>query len=459
MTQGHAVERGALTAHARGSQDQAGNFRELAEALEQARVSDDCFGPLGEVLAFKYFDALEECQGLASQAQRFLEVTADKVTDAAKTYGAMEEASASDFNRIDVGGGGRGGSGQSGKESDWSGLAQATGSPRVAIDKVNARADQLQLVTSPGQAFADNGLGWLIGIVITPLVEWVIEPAIGDPAQMRSTAAGWEQVAQWVEGAGSDEKQRADGTAEPWEGGAGVEFRKQMSEFSGGATALAEDIRGLTGILELAAELFDTFIEIVIDMLTELVIGLIITWLAALAASWITFGGSFAAASATTTAQTSTTGTRLSTEVLKVQKRLHELLTELEEWLKKLRNGKLKGLVDKLDDMRAGSWVQKKMAGAVDNLGGKVLSQGASRADVLESGTKIATGLATGHFGRTEVGSAAFTAARTNIQDEAIDQYEQQSENQAANPPTEEDRRAATDRGFRHEEYRFEEAD
>lgn len=448
MTQGgHVVERGALVAHSRGSQDQAGNFGQLAEALEQARVSDDCFGPLGEVLAFKYFDALEECQSLTSQAQRFLEMTAEKTTDAAKGYGGMEEAGAADFNRI-AGSGGSGGT--DGNESDLSGLAQATDSPRLAIEAVNARTDQLQLVTSPGQAFADNGLGWLIGIVITPLVEWVIEPAIGDPAQMRSTAAGWEQVAQWVEGAGSDEKQRADATGGQWTGAAGNEFRRQMSEFADGAGALAEDIRGLKQILETAADLFDTFIEICIDILTELVIGLVIEWLAALAASWITAGGSVAAAGATTTAQTSATGGRLGTEVAKVQKRLKELLDQLEDWLQKLRNGKLKGLVDKLDDMRGGSWLQKKAAGVVDNYGGKILSGKATADDALETGGKLVAGLAGGDFGRTKVGGAVTAGLVEGVGGEAKDQYEQHRERQAENRPTEEERRAATDRGFQY---------
>ena len=72
MSTGYDVQPEALTAHASGSKEAAGHFGSLAELLQQARVSDDCFGPLGELMAYKYFDSLQECQDLANQAKSFL---------------------------------------------------------------------------------------------------------------------------------------------------------------------------------------------------------------------------------------------------------------------------------------------------------------------------------------------------------------------------------------------------
>lgn len=122
-----------------------------------------------------------------------------------------------------------------------------------------------------------------------------------------------------------------------------------------------------------------------------------------------------------------------------------------------LRNGKLKGLVDKLDSARAGellgkgdsllkkggNWLGKKGAGVVDNYGATVLSDKATAGDALEAGGKIAAGLAGGDVGRTKVGGAVTAGLTEGAIGAAKDQYE----------------RPATDRGFRHEEYRFEEAD
>src|SRR5262249_19315642 len=65
VTSGFKIEPAALTAHASGSKEAAGHFGSLAQLLQQARVSDDCFGPLGELMAYKYFDSLQECQDLA----------------------------------------------------------------------------------------------------------------------------------------------------------------------------------------------------------------------------------------------------------------------------------------------------------------------------------------------------------------------------------------------------------
>src|SRR5262249_13374050 len=85
-------EPAALTAHASGSKEAAGHFGSLAQLLEQARVSDDCFGPLGELMAYKYFDSLKECQDLADQAKTFLDAIADKTTLAAPAYQGHEDA-------------------------------------------------------------------------------------------------------------------------------------------------------------------------------------------------------------------------------------------------------------------------------------------------------------------------------------------------------------------------------
>lgn len=90
----------ALIAHSEGSRDASDNFGQLASLLEQARVSDDCFGPLGEVMAFKYFDALEECQGLATQAKSFLDEISGKTTTAAEIYEKNDSATKDALTKI-----------------------------------------------------------------------------------------------------------------------------------------------------------------------------------------------------------------------------------------------------------------------------------------------------------------------------------------------------------------------
>lgn len=195
--------------------------------------------------------------------------------------------------------------------SSWAGasqdLADASSPPEWGVASVSARAEALQTMASPGQALADNGLGFLVSIVLTPLIE-LAEEVYGDPEQMRATGEGWENVAKWLDQVAEQEPQRAQSTAETWVGKDGDAFRNQMTEFGDGVKALAADIRDLKSM---AADIFDMFMEFFIQVVTELIIGLIIQWLAALAASWITAGASVGAASAGTAAQVGIQGSRV----------------------------------------------------------------------------------------------------------------------------------------------------
>ncbi|MGW5647972.1 WXG100 family type VII secretion target [Saccharopolyspora sp. NPDC003752] len=391
----------ALSAHSTGSAGVAQHLDQLSAVLEQARVSDDCFGPIGEFLASAYFESLAECRDLAKQAGAFMQHISEAVGESAKDYAETDRGEADNLGKIDIAGMAASGAGPAtlagvnsaggpqrsfmaqtagyGMSTVSAGqdLAKADNPPDIAIATVNARMEQLQLVTSPGQSFIDNGLGFLISLVISPLVEFVLEPAIGDPEQMRSTGKGWEQVAEWLEKLGEQEKQRADATRPVWEGQAGDAFRKQLHEFTDGTKAFATDVRGLKQMLDLAADLFDAFVEMVIDIIQELVIGLIIEWIAALAASWITAGASVGAASGLTASQVAITGTRLGTKVANLVHKLKPLVTKLEDLLQMLRKGPLRKVVEKMDGLRNGNKLEQWAARKIDaNPLAKTLTRG-----------------------------------------------------------------------------------
>ncbi len=488
---GYEVHAEALLEHSKGSQASAENFASLASLLEQARVSDDCFGPIGEFMAFAYFNGLEECQALANDAKGFLEEIAEKTTQAAKMYQQSDEAVGDGMKQIDSAlsqvstgpgsladlnsaGGDKqrsfveqhGGYGSSWLKTGHS-LSTATSPPDIAIATVHTRLEQLQLVTSPGQAFIDNGLGFLIGIVISPFVEFILEPAIGDPDQMRSTAMGWEKVAEWLDTAGEDEKKRAEATAEAWQGPAGDAFRTQLNEFGDGSAAFADNIRDLKQILETAADLFDMFVEIVIDILTELVLGLIIEWLAALAASWITAGASVAAAGAATTAQVGITGTRLGLKVKDLVGKLGPLVRRLEDILVTLRNGPLRGLMQqsqRLQGMPGGDFLHRQLGSQsplyrivtnADNAGRSVTgnhfmgSRGLSNtgSDALAANLSELGLRAMGMNGTTRVGTAALHGTMENAPTTAVEQGVKHGYHETTTSD-EQQRQEDIDRGF-----------
>src|SRR5690606_5996268 len=128
-----------------------------------------------------------------------------------------------------------------------------------------------------------------------------------------------------------------------------------MSEFAEGVKALAADIRDLKSTLDTWADLIDMFVEFLIQTITELVIGLIVQWLAALAASWVTAGASVATASAGTAVQVGTTGARIGARIAQLQGKLFQLFQKVERLLQKLREmGPLRKVINKMEGLRDG---------------------------------------------------------------------------------------------------------
>jgi uncharacterized protein YukE len=341
-------------------------------------------------------------------------------------------------------------------------LADATSPPQMAAATISGRMELLQTLASPGQALLDNGLGFLVSIVLSPLIE-IAEWAVGDPEQMRATGNGWEQVATWLDEVAEAEQKRADATAGLWAGPAGDAFRNQITEFSGGVSALAQDVRGLKETLDMIADLFDMFVEFVIQILTELIIGLIVQWLAALAASWITAGGSVAAAGATTTVQVGSTGVRITMRVTKLQMELFRIVKRLEALLTRLR-GPLRQVIQRMNGLRGGNMAEQ-FAGR--HLGSNPLVNILTRADdtTLASTTgnrfmqnvtgegalagNISQTVLSGMLGgQTRLGGAAFSAGVDAAIDGGIKFGTDAAYDAAQNEPSEEERRDAQERGF-----------
>ncbi|WP_433869389.1 WXG100 family type VII secretion target [Saccharopolyspora sp. CA-218241] len=346
-------------------------------------------------------------------------------------------------------------------------LADASSPPEWGAAVVSARMEQLELLSSPGQSLMSNGLGFLVSIVLSPLIE-IAEYAIGDPEQMRSTGEGWEQVATWLDEVGEQEKRRAEATAAGWQGADGDAFRKQMTEFGDGVTALAADVRDLKGTLDMIADIFDMFVEFVIQIITELVIGLIVQWLAALAASWITAGASVATAGTTTTVQVGSTGMRITMRVSKLQMQLAKLVQRMEDLLKNIRQvGRLRSVIDQANGLRNGGQVAQFVGRRLDanpvfntltranedlaTTASSRFLQGSTGAEAL-AGNLSQRFLSGALGGQMRWGGAIFEAGMTQATDAAIGQGADiaygTGESVATGEPGQDERQNAQERGF-----------
>ncbi|WP_246155131.1 hypothetical protein [Saccharopolyspora hirsuta] len=82
-----------LSGHGQGCESLADKFAQLADLLHQAKVDDQCFGPIGEAVGIssKYFESLDQCRELATKAQEFLKHTKQSLDDTIKDYAETEK--------------------------------------------------------------------------------------------------------------------------------------------------------------------------------------------------------------------------------------------------------------------------------------------------------------------------------------------------------------------------------
>lgn len=344
--------------------------------------------------------------------------------------------------------------------TDGGSLADGSATPEWTSAVISARQEQMELLQNPGQALLDNGLGFLVSIVMTPLIE-IAEQAIGDPEQMRATGKGWEEVAKWLDSVGEQEPKRAEATASSWVGQDGDAFRNQMNEFGEGTKALAQDVRGLKETLDGIADMFDMFVELVINILTELIISLIIQWLAALAASWITAGASVGAASATTTASVGITGGRIAAQVAKIQAQLYKWLKKLEELLNKIReSGRLgrlltrqlsKGKIEQVKDPNTGEVLREFATSKTSNVFMK--SQGLHKTGEEALAANLAGKVIGGALGgKASLGGAAVSGVVETAEGQAVKEIPKamydETNQRISGQLTPEESKAAQEKGF-----------
>lgn len=208
--------------------------------------------------------------------------------------------------------------------------------------------------------------------------------------------------------------------------------------------------------------------------------GLIIEWLAALAASWITAGASMGAAGVATTAQVTGTMARLGMKVKQLLGKLMPLIKKLEDLLQKLRKGPLKKLVEKAEGLREGNKAEQFLMRRVDSsplakivtkantkiedgadaasMASKTANRFAKRFGVDGEGadaltTNLAeTGLRmAGMSGTTRVPTAATNAIIENAPGIAVEQGIKYGYNEGQDPSSDEERAEAMNRGFEYE--------
>jgi hypothetical protein len=350
MTAGFRVNPPALRAKAGYDQDRAQVIDGLAQQVEKARATEDCFGLIGMNTGFftGYDDMVDTVAENVSKAAEYLRSAAERLNASAGDYSAFDTGWAGQFQQVTAGLPGSNfstvGLGQTANPeldavstadsardavSDFQG---ASSLPEIFVAGVRVQREADDLLAHPMQGFWNNGLGFLVEWCMTPFRP-LVEQVTGDPDQMRVTGAGWERMSTFIKELADADAAEQQSLLTYWEGEAATAQDKQKREFQDGLRALAGTCLQLKQHLDQVADFFEGLWDILVDIVREFVEGLIITWLAALATSALSFGASVAAAWSTSVARLSVTLSRILAQLSRALRWLVRML----QYLKQLR--------------------------------------------------------------------------------------------------------------------------
>lgn len=411
------VHPSALRMKAGYDEQRAGVIDSLKENIAQAKTTEDCFGLIGMNAGFAtgYDDMVANVQDNVGKAADYLRSCADRLNASAEQYGVIELGLVENFGRtqkdLDSNTFARSSpwtAGAPGVDAvdDGKGLVEAVGGfqdasslPEIFVAGVSVKRDADQLLQHPMQGFWDNGLGFLVEWCMYPLRP-LFEQVTGDPDQMRATGAGWEKMAGFIRTLADADAAEQKGLAKHWHGRSAQAQNKEKTQFQDGLRALADCCLQLKEHLNQVADFFEGLWDILVDIVRELVESLIITWLAALATSAISFGSSVAAAWSVTVARFSVTLSRILMQISKALKWLVKAL----KWLKELKKAITEALKAQSLLVRLGA----RMLGVNRNL--KYL-------DPMALAVKGVTGLTGTRPGKTAMDSGTELATDTVLQE------------------------------------------
>ena len=239
------------------------------------------------------------------------------------------------------------------RNGDWGNLAMDVGTD--ALDLLGAAMDPLGTL-------AGAGVGWLIEHI--SFLKDGLDKLAGKPEAVTAKAVTWTNIAkQLTETAESYEQQAKKVQQSFSDCGSAEAYQRTAESYVSVLRGAASHAGDASTAMNVGAALVGTERGLIRDMISSFVGELIVKALAALAASWCTFGGTIAAFIADTVVEGGVLAEKISTRITKVVEKLESLakgagkskaaLEGAANALKKVGKGVDK-LVDKSVDTAAG---------------------------------------------------------------------------------------------------------
>lgn len=211
--------------------------------------------------------------------------------------------------------------------SDAASLASDHGALAFSIDGVSAGLDALSTTLDPFGAIASAGVGWLLNHVA--FLREPIDELTGNAAAIQAASMTWANVARQLTAA-ADEYASALDTVGSWTGAAADDYRAAAKDYMTLLTALSAQCQSTADGVEVAGVLVGTERALVYDAIASFVGRCVVEAIAALAASWFTFGSSIAAFVALVDVDASIQAEKTALEIGKLMKQVGSLTRKLD---------------------------------------------------------------------------------------------------------------------------------
>jgi methyl-accepting chemotaxis protein len=239
------------------------------------------------------------------------------------------------------------------RNGDWGNLAMDVGTD--ALDLLGAAMDPLGTLASAG-------VGWLIEHI--SFLKDGLDKLAGKPEAVTAKAVTWTNIAKQLTETAEQYERQAKKVGQSFSDcGSAEAYQKTAESYVSVLRGAASHAGSASTAMNVGAALVGTERGLIRDMISSFVGELIVKALAALAASWCTFGGTIAAFIADTVIEGGVLAEKISTRIAKIVEKLESLakgagkskaaLEGAANALKKVGKGVDK-LVDKSVDTAAG---------------------------------------------------------------------------------------------------------
>ncbi|WP_037362457.1 PPE domain-containing protein [Amycolatopsis orientalis] len=193
----------------------------------------------------------------------------------------------------------------------------------LGLDAVTDGLDLLGVAMDPLGALASAGVGWLIEHI--SFLKDGLDKLAGNPEAVTAKATTWENIAKQLEKSAGEYEQAAAKVRPDFQGQGGSAYQNTAAGYVATLKGASGQAKGTSAGMQVAAALVGTERGIIRDMISSFVGELIVKGLAALAASWCTFGGTIAAFIADTVVEGGILAEKISSRIAKVVEQLDKL--------------------------------------------------------------------------------------------------------------------------------------